>query len=154
MLERKRIWSLLILTLLFSSCGVNGYYGTPPARRGKVVIVKDRRPGYPRHRYEQRRHRLSSSEFSRLYYQLKISSSDQQRRRIIRKLPNSIILSRRQCADIMYLERSEKQAYRIYKELIHHVMSRRDAERLADTFRSRVYRERAFRLAQRVRNTP
>lgn len=150
MMESKKFGILLILMLLLSSCGVSGYYGNPPARRGKVIVVKDQRRGHPRNRYEQRRNRLSSSEFSRLYYQLKVSSSDHQRRKVIRNLPNRIVLTRRQCADILYLERSEKQAYRIYKELIPHIMNRRDAEMLADTFRSRSYREKAFRLAQRV----
>ncbi|MDN4754973.1 hypothetical protein QYZ87_10695 [Porphyromonadaceae bacterium W3.11] len=150
----NKIGFFLLLTLMLSSCGMDGrgIFDPHPTRRGRVIITDrrydDRR--YDNRRYDSRRQSLSGSEFSRLYYRLRMTSSSNSRRRIIREIPNYITLSRSQASDILYLERNEKEAIKLYKEIVPHFRNRSDAESVASSFMNRKYREEAFKIAQRV----
>lgn len=152
----SKIGILLLFIISLSSCGIRGrgYYENPPTRRGRVII-NDRRYDnrrYEDRRYDQRRRNLTTLEFSKLQYDLKRTYSENDRRRIIRSIPNYIQLSRHQAEEILRYERSEKQAIKMFKELIPHFGSRRDAERVADNFRNRKYRQQAFQMTKRVRD--
>lgn len=150
----KLVGLSVLLAVLVSACSLSyGSYPHNPHRNGRGGVIVIDRTNTPRGYRYYRTYRLSNREFSHLYYQLKMTDSNSERRRIVRSIPRHIKLSRYQADQILMLEYTERDALKIYKELVPHFINRRDAEYVARSFYSPKMRERALREARKVPQT-